>query len=126
MRVKGFQKVNALGQRGALTHKTDLIAMLENHNDNVRYAAVKTLGQLDAAVLAQHAPAIVAKLEDSDSDVRLAAVDMLVKLKAAGKLDAAVFAQHVTGSRARYRERYRGGLDDIVAMLQSKDKVDYL
>jgi HEAT repeat protein len=63
----------------------------------VRYAVVSTLGKLDAATLAQHAPAILARLEDSDSDVREAAVRTL------GKLDAATLAQH--GARDRRKAR---------------------
>jgi len=61
----------------------------------VRTAAVSTLGKLDAATLAQHAPAIVARLADSDSNVRTAAVSTL------GKLDAATLAQHAPALLAR-------------------------
>ena len=54
----------------------------------VRRAAVKTLGKLQPAALAQHGAAIVAKLEDSKWQVRQAAVETL------GKLDVADLAQH--------------------------------
>ena len=48
--------------------------------------AVLTLGKLEAATLAQHAAAIVAKLDDSDWYVRHAAVETLGKLEVAGRL----------------------------------------
>ena len=46
----------------------------------MRRLAINTLGTLEPAVLAMHAPAIVAKLEDSDLGVRRAAMDTLGKL----------------------------------------------
>ena len=51
---------------------------------------METLGKLDAAVLAQHAAAVVGILDDSDEDVRRAALVTL------GKLDAAALAHHAT------------------------------
>ena len=62
--------------------QAELFARLEHSKEGVREAAVSTLGQLDAATLAQHAPALVARLEDSESGVRKAAVSTL------GRLDA--------------------------------------
>jgi HEAT repeat protein/outer membrane murein-binding lipoprotein Lpp len=66
----------------------DALARLEDSDRKVRMAAVSTLGQLDAATLAQHAPALVARIEDSNWHVRRAAVSTL------GQLDAATLAQH--------------------------------
>jgi len=68
----------------------------------VRRAAVSTLGKLDAATLAQHAPAILARLDDSDPDVRRAAVSTL------GKLDAATLAQHAPAILARLEHSKSG------------------
>ena len=42
-----------------------------------------TLGQLEPAALAEHAPAIAATLEDSDKDVRTAAMATLSRLEPA-------------------------------------------
>ena len=53
------------------------------------------LGQLDAAVLAQHAAAIVARLKDSNSQTRCYAVQLL------GTLEAAALAQHEAAVVAR-------------------------
>ena len=55
---------------------------------HVRLMALDTLGKLEAAALAELAPAIAAKLEHRSSAVRLTAVEML------GKLDAATLANH--------------------------------
>ena len=66
----------------------------------VRWAALKTVGKLDAPALAPHAAALVAKLEDSEYYVRKAAVETL------GKLDAAALAQHAAA---------------LVAMLEDSD-----
>ena len=44
---------------------------------------METLGKLDAAVLAQHAAAVVAMLKDSEWRVRRAAMQTLGKLSAA-------------------------------------------
>jgi HEAT repeat protein len=76
----------------------DALARLEDSDSRVRYAAVTLLGQLDAATLAQHAPAILARLEDSKSGVRLKAVSTL------GKLDAATLAQHAPAILARLED----------------------
>ena len=73
------------------------VVKLEHSEWGVRLAAVVALGKLEAAALAQHAPALVAKLEHSEWVVRLAAVDAL------GKLEAAALAQHAPalGRQAR-------------------------
>ena len=63
---------------------------------------VDALGKLEAAVLAQYAPALVAKLEHSDGGVRQAAVVAL------GKLEAAVLAQHAPGLVAKLEDSDRG------------------
>ena len=76
----------------------DSLARLEHSESYVRRAAVSTLGQLDAATLAQHAPAILARLEHSDSNVREAAVSTL------GQLDAATVAQHAPALLARLED----------------------
>ena len=48
-------------------HAAAIVAKLEDSHEWVRIAAVKTLGELEPAVLAPHAAAVAAKLEDSDA-----------------------------------------------------------
>ena len=73
------------------------VVQLEDSHREVRLAAVSTLGKLEAAALAQHAGAIVAKLEDSDWGVRKAAVLTL------GMLEAAALAQHADAIVAKLK-----------------------
>ena len=68
----------------------------------VRRAAVEALGKLEAAVLAQYAPALVAKLEHSNRRVRQSAVEAL------GKLEAAVLAQYAPALVAELENRKAG------------------
>ena len=78
----------------------DALARLEDSDWGRRYA-VETLYKLDAATLAQHAPAIVAKLEDSSRKMRKAAIRIL------GQLDAAPLAQHAPAIVARLEDSDR-------------------
>ena len=55
--------------------KAAVVAKLEDANEDVRAAAMATLGKLPAEVLATHVPALLATLEDSDERVRWAAVE---------------------------------------------------
>jgi hypothetical protein len=93
----------------------DALTMLENSEWGVREAAVSTLGELDAATLAQHAPALVAMLEHSDSDVRRAAVSTL------GKLDAATLAQHTPALVAMLEDSEWGVREAAVSTLGELD-----
>ena len=65
-----------------------VVTMLEDSAAVARSAAVRMLGTMDVAALAQHLAAITPKLEDSDADTRLDAVKTL------GKLDTRTLAQH--------------------------------
>jgi HEAT repeat protein len=78
--------------------QAELLARPKNSKEGVREAAVSTLGLLDAATLAQHAPAILARLDDSDWRVRKAAVSTL------GKLDVATLAQHAPAILGRLED----------------------
>ena len=81
----------------------------------VRSAAVSTLGKLDAATLAQHAPAIVARLDDPDSGVRWAAV------RALGQLDAATLTPHAIAIVARLDDPESGVRSAAVRALGKLD-----
>ena len=76
--------------------------LLEARVSDVREAAVSALRKLDAATLALHAPAIVARLEHPESYVRETAVSAL------GKLDAATLAQYATAIVARLEDSDSG------------------
>ena len=80
-----------------------VVAKLTDVDRNVRCVAVKTLGRLEPAVLAQHAAAVVAKLRDWDKDVRLAAVRTL------GKLEPAMLSQY-RASITQWKESERNGI----------------
>lgn len=85
----------ALAQRSAV-----VVAMLNDSNAGERALAVQTLGTLDAAVLAQHAPTVTAMLDHSlNLGVREAAVQTL------GQLDAATLAQHAPALVAKLEDR---------------------
>ena len=68
---------------------------------------METLGKLDPAVLATHAPAIVAKLDDcadSDAGVRRAAMETLGKLS----LEPAVLAKYAQAIIDRLEDVHEG------------------
>ena len=54
-----------------------VVARFEDTDWQVRKEALKTLGKLEPAALAQHAEALVGRLEDSDERVRARALDLL-------------------------------------------------
>ena len=83
-------------------HALAVVQRLEDPDEVVRWAAVHTLGKLEAAAFAQHAAAFVAKLEDSAFNVRCVAVQTL------GRLEAETLAQHAAAVAARLEDSSMG------------------
>ena len=84
-----------------------LVARLEDEDSEwqERVHALKRLGMLEPATLAQHAVAVVARLEDTHREVRKAAFQLSTLLE----LEPATLAQHA---------------HTIVAMLENSDWTD--
>jgi len=82
----------------AAGHMDAVAAKLEDPDEDVRYAAVQTLGKLESAALAQHGAALAARLEDFNEFLRLAAVERL------GKLEPVALAQHGAALAARLED----------------------
>ena len=74
------------------------IARLEHRDALKRLEALYELTDIDMAILAQHAHAVLARLEDSDWIVRRAA------LKTLGELEPATLAQHADAVIARLED----------------------
>ena len=58
-----------------------MLASLEDSGAAVRRIALKALGRLDPATLAQHSDAVVARLDDSEAAVRKSALETLAALE---------------------------------------------
>ena len=87
------------------------LSYLDDSDWAVRARALRTLGKLEPAILAQHAHAVLARLEDSNSRVREAA------LKTLGKLEPTLLAQHAGAVVARLEDSFlyvrRAALDTL-------------
>ena len=70
------------------SHALAVMPLLEDSDEEVRVAAVGTLGKLEPKALAQHGAALATRLEDSDPNVRKAVVVSL------GKLTPAALSRH--------------------------------
>ena len=86
-------------------------SQLEDSDWRVRCNALKALGSLEPAALAQHAGAMVARLEDSQSNVRE------VALKALAKLEPAALAQHADAVVARLEDSVDGVRGEALSTL---------
>ena len=75
--VEKQEVAEAAGPAPIAPHVAAVLSRLEDSDEEVRYAAVEALAELEPAVLAQHAATLVGKLEDSNSYVRWAAVKTL-------------------------------------------------
>ena len=75
-----------------------LCVQLEDSRSHVRIRALKALGKLELATLAQHAGAVLGMLEDDEDRVR---ARVLVTL---GKLDPVTLAQHAGAVLARLED----------------------
>ena len=79
VRLAALRAVGGHGQRTshAATITTSVVAKLCDPNEDVRSAAVQTVGQLDPAILAPHMGSIISLLGHASEDVRAAAVEVL-------------------------------------------------
>ena len=93
-----------------------LQAGLEDSNGGERRAVMETLGklELEPAVLALHADALVTELEHSDEAVREAVVTL-------GKLEPAVLAQHADALVVRLEDSNSGVRREVVQTLGKLD-----
>ena len=70
-------------------HVAAILPLLADGDEDVREAALQTMGKLEAPTLAPHVAAILPLLADRDEDVRQAALQTM------GKLEAPTLASHV-------------------------------
>ena len=89
----------------------EAVTKLEDSDVGVRRAALKTLGMLEPATLAQHGTALVVRLEDSDAVVRQALVKTL------GKLEPATLALRGAALIARLEDSDAGVREAVVKTL---------
>ena len=91
--------VVALRQLDVVAHAPAIVRMLEDADEDVRAAALETLGTARAAALSARVPvlitALISRLEDSSASVRAATMTML------RALGAAALAQHAAAFAAR-------------------------
>ena len=85
-------------------HAAEIIWKLSDSDRSVRYWAMQTVDRMETAVLAQHAPAILASGVESDEDggdVGVAALKVFQRRD----MDASVLAQHAADIVARLEDR---------------------